>query len=57
MNCGYNSVNGVSITSAEVDIVLGYIGTDFNNVTITNINMAIDMIASKTGLTSVKASL
>ena len=54
---GYNSVNGVSITSAEVDTVLGYIGTDFNNVTITNINMAIDMIASKTGLTSVKASL
>lgn len=54
---GYNSVNGVSITAAEVDTVLGYIGTDFNNVTITNINMAIDMIASKTGLTSVKASL
>lgn len=54
---GYNSVNGISITAAEVDIVLGYIGTDFNNVTITNINMAIDMIASKTGLTSVKASL
>lgn len=54
---GYNSVNGVSITSAEIDTVLGYIGTDFNNVTISNINMAIDMIASKTGLTSVKTTL
>lgn len=54
---GYNSINGVSISSAEIDTVLGYIGTDFNNVTIPNLNMAIDMIAAKTGLTSVKASL
>lgn len=54
---GYNSVNGVSITAAEVDAALGYIGTDFNNVTIANINLAIDLIASKTGLVSVKASL
>lgn len=54
---GYNSVNGVSITATEVDTALGYIGTDFNTVTIGNINMAIDLIASKTGLDSVKASL
>ncbi len=54
---GYNSINGISITAGEVDTALGYIGTDFSAVTITNINMAIDLIASKTGLDSVKASL
>ena len=54
---GYNSANGISITAAEVDMALGYIGTDYNVVTISDINMAIDLIASKTGLTSVKASL
>ncbi len=54
---GYNSVNGVSITSAEVDIVLGYIGNDLSAVSITNLNLAIDLIASKTGLNDVKASL
>lgn len=54
---GYNSVNGVSITSAEVDIALGYIGNDLSAVSITNLNLAIDLIASKTGLNDVKASL
>ena len=54
---GYNSINGVSITSTEVDTALAYIGTDFSSVTIGNINLAIDLIASKTGLDSVKASL
>lgn len=54
---GYNSVNGVSITSAEVDTVLGYIGNDLSAVTIVNLNLAIDLIASKTGLNNVKASL
>lgn len=54
---GYNSINGISITSAEVDIALGYIGSDLSAVTITNINLAIDLIASKTGLNDVKASL
>lgn len=54
---GYNSVNGVSITSAEVDTALGYIGNDLSAVTIVNLNLAIDLIASKTGLDNVKASL
>lgn len=54
---GYNSVNGISITSAEVDIALGYIGNDLSAVSITNLNLAIDLIASKTGLNDVKASL
>jgi len=54
---GYNSINGVSITSAEIDMALGYIGNDFNSVTITNLNLAIDLIASKTGLNDVKAAL
>jgi hypothetical protein len=54
---GYNSINGVSITSAEVDIALGYIGNDLSAVSITNLNLAIDLIASKTGLNDVKASL
>ena len=54
---GYNSVNGVSITSAEVDTALGYIGNDLSAVTIVNLNLAIDLIASKTGLATVKASL
>ena len=54
---GYNSINGVSITSAEIDMALGHIGNDFNSVTITNLNLAIDLIASKTGLSDVKAAL
>ncbi|MBL1232223.1 MAG: DUF4856 domain-containing protein [Flavobacteriales bacterium] len=54
---GYNSINAVSITSAEVDTALGYIGNDLSVVTIVNINLAIDLIASKTGLNDVKASL
>ena len=54
---GYNSINAVSITSAEVDTALGYIGNDLSAVTIVNINLAIDLIASKTGLNDVKASL
>ena len=35
---GYNSANGISITAAEVDMALGYIGTDYNVVTISDIN-------------------
>lgn len=54
---GYNSINAVSITSAEVDTALGYIGNDLSAVSITNLNLAIDLIASKTGLNDVKASL
>lgn len=54
---GYNSVNSIGMTSAEIDQAIGYIGNDFNNVTITGLNLAIDLIASKTGLSAVKGDL
>ena len=57
MRFGYNAVNSLGMTTAEIDQALGYIGTDFNNVTITGLNLAIDLIASKTGLDSVKGDL
>lgn len=57
MRYGYNAINSTGMTSAEIDQALGYIGVDFNNVTVTGLNQAIDLIASKTGLTSVKDNL
>ncbi|MCO6499827.1 MAG: DUF4856 domain-containing protein [Vicingus serpentipes] len=53
---GYNAISSTGMTTAEIDTVLSYIN-DFENITISDINNAIDLIASKTGLTSVKASL
>lgn len=53
---GYNSVNAVGMTAADINTALAYI-EDFENITISDINAAIDLIASKTGLTSVKGSL
>jgi len=57
MRFGYNAVNSIGMSSSEIDQAIGYIGTDFNNVTISGLNLAIDLIASKTGLTSVKYDL
>ena len=54
---GYNAINSVGMTSSEIDTALGYFGNDFNTVTLANLNDAIDLIASKTGLDSVKGSL
>lgn len=54
---GYNSINGNSISASEIDMALDYIGDDFSAVTVEKINNAIDLIASKTGLETVKASL
>jgi len=54
---GYNAINNTGMTSAEIDTALGYFGNDFNVVTLTDLNNAIDLIASKTGLTSVASSL
>lgn len=54
---GYNSLNGVSISAAEIDQVLALIGTDFNAVSITGIQSAIDLLASKVGLDGVKSTL
>ena len=45
------------MSATDINTALAYIGTDLNAVTITNINLAIDLIAAKTGLTSEKASL
>ena len=57
MRFGYNAVNSIGMTTAEIDQALGFIGTDFNNVTVSGLNLAIDLIASKTGLDSVKGDL
>ncbi len=51
---GYNAISGDGMTIAEIDTALTMIGEDFNNITITDLQNAIDYIASKTGLTSVK---
>ena len=54
---GHNGINGVNMTSSDIDQALNYIGTDFNNITLANIDNAIDLISSKIGLDDVKASL
>jgi hypothetical protein len=54
---GQPCIGGTGMSSADIDTALGYIGTDFSAVTIANLNLAIDLIATSTGLTSVKASL
>ena len=53
---GQKSIDGSGILAADIDTALGYI-SDFQNVTISDLNSAIDLIASKTGLDSVKTSL
>ena len=57
MKFGHNGIYEVNITQAEIDQILAYIGTDYNNITLTDINNAIDLIASKLDLTSVKDNL
>lgn len=54
---GYNSINGVSISTNQIETALNYIGKDFNAVTITGLQNAIDLIAANTGLEAVKSSL
>ena len=53
---GYNAINGTGMSSANVDTALGHI-SDFNTVTLADLNAAIDVIAANTGLESVKGSL
>lgn len=57
MKYGYNAISGSGMTSAQITTALGYLGTDFNAVTITDINNTIDIIAGNTGLDAVKGSL
>lgn len=54
---GHNAISNSGMTSAEIDTALAYFGSDFNTVTLADLNNAIDLIASKTGLTSVASSL
>lgn len=54
---GQKSIDATGMLSTDVDTALGYIGTDFSVVSISDLNNAIDLIALKTGLTSVKAIL
>lgn len=53
---GQKSIDGSGMLAVDIDTALGYV-SDFGNVTISDLNAAIDLIASKTGLTSVKTSL
>lgn len=54
---GYNAINNTGMTSSEIDTALAYFGNDFNVVTLADLNNAIDLIASKTGLSSVASNL
>ena len=53
---GYNAVSGSGMTTSEINSALTYL-IDFENITIADINAAIDLVASKTGLDNVKNSL
>ncbi|MBI2259604.1 MAG: DUF4856 domain-containing protein [Flavobacteriia bacterium] len=54
---GYNAIHSVGMTNAQIDLALSYIGTNFNTVTISNLQSAIDEIALRTGLTAYKTEL
>ncbi|NQY12208.1 MAG: DUF4856 domain-containing protein [Flavobacteriales bacterium] len=52
-----NTISGAGISTTDIDAALALIGTNFEEVTIANLNAAIDLIAAGTGLESVKADL
>ncbi len=54
---GENAVNGSGMSTTDIDMGLGMLGMDFNNVTVTQLNNVIDHIAMHTGLEAVKGSL
>ena len=54
---GSNAINSNGMTISEIDTALGFFGTDFNAMTIADMNNCIDLIASKTSLESVKSQL
>lgn len=56
MRYGYNAISGEGMTTAQIDAALSHF-EDFNTVGVMHINMAIDAIASATGLTDVKDDL
>jgi hypothetical protein len=53
---GQKAIDVTGMLAADIDTALAYIN-DFENISIADLNNAIDLIASKTGLDSVKASL
>lgn len=53
---GYKAISSTGMTATDIDTVLSYIN-DFEHITITDINNAIDLIASKTGLNDYKSIL
>lgn len=53
---GYRASNG-GVSSSEINTILATIGNNFNTVTLTNLQTAIDNLASKTGLTTNVSSL
>ena len=54
---GQPCIGGAGMSAANIDAALAFIGTDFSAVTVANLDTAIDLIATNTGLDSVKASL
>ena len=50
------TIDGSGISVTTINTVIAYFA-DFQNVSISNLNSAIDLLATETGLTSVKASL
>jgi hypothetical protein len=55
MSLKYNSQK--TITQAQIDQALGYIGTNLYNITSANIDATIDLLSSVYGLDSVKSSI
>jgi len=53
---GHNAVSAGGMTTSEINTALTYL-TDFENISISDINNAIDFVASKTDLENVKNSL
>lgn len=54
---GERAINGTGMTTTHIDMCLNMLGTDFNNITLTQINNVIDHVAMHTGLTDVKDNL
>jgi hypothetical protein len=56
MRYGYNAISGEGISASEIDAILALF-TNFSSATITDLNQALDQLAQKAGLESVKDQL
>ena len=54
---GYNATHSVGMTGTQIDAALAHFSADYNAVTLTDIQNAIDAIAANTGLESLKGDL